>query len=198
MKAFLIAGALFLGTVSTALAQTTGGQPYGNPPTVYPPDASRAFPPDYPHSDSQQYRPSQFRGTNQPERYQDGIQGEMLRLEGTYSLVSTQNNGKMTGGANPQDRLLIRGNRFWRTVNGHTVQAGTVQVIDPFGRIKSMVLTQGEGPAMGTTYKSLYCLETNQLRITYDPRGNQPVPPSRMETSPGDGMTMTVWQRIGW
>lgn len=195
MRAYLIAGLLLLGSILPAQAQTSP-QPYGNPPNQVPP----VYPPFYPRYNTRDrsplYQPGDFNNPSEQVRFQDAIEREQERLQGVYVLAAVEQNRRETPTGNPQDRLIIRGNRFFRVTNGQEQLSGTIQVTEPFGRVKQMILTHGDGPTRGTQFPALYTLELNTLRMTFEGRGNAPTYPGRMETGLGDGTVQNVWQRI--
>lgn len=200
MNDYLIAGIFVLGGALTANAQTSA-QPYGNPQSTYPPVYPQYLPPytprDYYQRDNTLNRPGDFTRPSEQIRYQDAIEREQELLQGTYALVATEVNGRETPAYNPGDQLIIRGNRCIRVTNGQYQLSGTLQVVEPFGRVKKMIVTHSDGALRGVQFPTLYVQDGNMLRTIYDGRGNAPQYPTRMVTVPGDGLTVNVWQRIG-
>jgi uncharacterized protein (TIGR03067 family) len=190
MRAFLITGCILLGSGLQALSQPPYyPQPYPQYPYRQQPNYNRVNP----HQPPGDYN----RWGNGANEWQAAIQREQDRLQGTYGLVAVEQNGQRTAGWDPNDQLIVRGDRFFRVTNGQQNLSGTIRVVDPNGRFKKMILTADQGSGAGTPLPTLYTLEGNTFRDAFYTTGNVGQFPWRLETQPGDGKVLNVWQRVG-
>jgi uncharacterized protein (TIGR03067 family) len=117
---------------------------------------------------------------------------ELEKLQGAWSLVSMEMNGKRIMGEDNDFVLTFKGDKWSLHVNGGLSQAGTVQQIEVKAKHNAIDLPIKEGNNVGTTATSIYAVEGNLLRYLNcgEPRATE------FATKPGDGRTYSILRRV--
>lgn len=115
---------------------------------------------------------------------------DLKKLQGIWSLVSGEVNGKQVSGADKSVTFQIIGNQ-WLTRNAGTVSdQGSFRVIDYSGPVRRVDLI---GVGGGTTY-AIFQVEDDTLK--YCRHAAVDYRPTDFTTKEGDGRNSTVWKRI--
>jgi uncharacterized protein (TIGR03067 family) len=117
---------------------------------------------------------------------------ELARLQGTWSLVSYETDGKQIKGEDKGHLFTFQGDRWSLRVGGQVFQAGTVQRIEAKEKCNAIDLLIGEGSNPGATALSIYVIEGDTLKYLNcgDPR------PTEFVTKAGDGRHYLTFHRV--
>jgi uncharacterized protein (TIGR03067 family) len=116
---------------------------------------------------------------------------ELEKLQGAWSLVSMETNGKQIMGEDKSFIITFKGDKWSLHVNGQLSQAGTVGQIEVKTKHNAIDLPITEGVNVGTTATSIYAVEGDLLRYLYcgEPRATE------FATKPGDGRIYSILRR---
>jgi len=122
----------------------------------------------------------------------DDPKDELKKLEGTYSMVSSEEKGKKL----PEE--IVKEARLKMEGNTHTAKVGTVtivgtQKVDPLKNPAEITASDSEGPYAGKTRLGIYKLEGDQFTFCFALPGENR--PERFSTTSGTGHVMVVWKK---
>jgi uncharacterized protein (TIGR03067 family) len=112
-------------------------------------------------------------------------------LQGTWSLVAYETDGKQTKGEDKSHIFAVKGEQWSIQVGGQVFQAGTVQRIEVKEKLNAIDLLITEGGNVGATAASIYAVEGDSLKYLNcgDPRATE------FTTKPGDGRHYLTFRR---
>jgi uncharacterized protein (TIGR03067 family) len=122
----------------------------------------------------------------------DAAKEEAKKLEGTWAMVSGEQDGKPLPAETVQKaRLEITGDR-------HTVKVGAdtfvgTHKVDPAPKPKAIDSMDTEGRFKGQTIRGLYKLEGDQFTVCFAEPGKER--PKEFTTKSGTGHILHVWKR---
>jgi uncharacterized protein (TIGR03067 family) len=116
---------------------------------------------------------------------------ELEKLQGTWSLVSYETDGKQIKGEDKSHTFAVKGEKWSIRVGGQVFQAGTVQRIEVKEKLNTIDLLITEGGNVGATAASIYAVEGDSLKYLNcgDPRATE------FTTKPGDGRHYLTFRR---
>jgi uncharacterized protein (TIGR03067 family) len=116
---------------------------------------------------------------------------ELKKLQGTWSLVSYEMEGKRIKGEDNRHLFVVKGNRWSIHIDGQVVQAGTVQQIEVMAKHNAIDLLITGGSGIRTTAVSIYVVEGGSLRYLNcgEPRATD------FTTKRGDGRHFLTFRR---
>jgi uncharacterized protein (TIGR03067 family) len=120
------------------------------------------------------------------------MQDELKRLEGTYSMISSETTGEKLAEDTVKDAtLVIEGDQ-------HTAKVGKVTIIgthkvDPRKKLAEIEASDSEGPFAGKTRLGIYKLEGDQFTFCFALPGNDR--PKQFSTTSGTGHIMVAWKK---
>jgi len=123
---------------------------------------------------------------------QTGDDKELKQLEGTYEMVSGDENGqKLPEKVVKASSLVMAGNK-------HTVKVGNETIIgthkiNSSKTPKEMDATDTEGPLKGKTYVGIYKLEKDIFTVYFSAPGKDR--PKDFTTKTGPGEILHVWKK---
>src|SRR5262245_46428223 len=117
---------------------------------------------------------------------------ELGQLQGTWSLVSTEMNGKQLSGEDKTHLFTFKGDTWSTRVNGGLSQAGTVRQIEVKAKHNAIDLPITQGGNAGATALSIYAVEGDVLKYLNcaEPRATE------LATKPGDGRIYSIFRRV--
>jgi uncharacterized protein (TIGR03067 family) len=123
----------------------------------------------------------------------DSAPNDKARLQGTWSLVAVEISGQPLAMDKLKDaRLVVEGDRY-------SFKLGDVRLemshqTNPGKKPKALDLTVTEGPMKGKTFRAIYELEGDRLKVC---RHTEPDKerPTEFASKPGSGIMMVVWKR---
>ena len=123
---------------------------------------------------------------------EDDARQELKKFEGTWRLLSGEDDGKkLSGEALKSARLTVEGDRHTVRV-GEATYKGTHK-LDPTKRPKAIDIHDTEGPFKGQTVLGIYELVGDEFRICYAPPGKDR--PKKFAGGAGTGHRFHVWKR---
>ena len=125
---------------------------------------------------------------------EDEAKKDLAKLQGTWTLVSGERDGKkFTQEEIKQSKLIVKGNT-WRIPKSNvgTSQEGTF-TLDPTKKPKWTDSTTGSGPDKGKTWKGIYELEGDTQKVCLAPPGKDR--PKEFTSKAGSGYIVQVWKR---
>lgn len=123
---------------------------------------------------------------------QDDAKAELKKLEGTWVMVSGEQEGKpLSEEVVKNARLVIKGNEHDVKV-GSDVFKGTHKV-DPTKKPKEIDSSDVEGPHKGKTIRGIYEVDGNQFKVCFAPPEKER--PKEFTTKSGTGHILHVWKR---
>ena len=116
---------------------------------------------------------------------------ELGKLQGTWSLVSTEMNGKQIQGEDNTHLFTFKGDTWSIRLNGLLSQAGTVRQIEVKAKHNAIDLPITAGGNVGATAISIYAIEGDVLKYlnSAEPRATE------FTTKPGDGRIYSIFRR---
>jgi uncharacterized protein (TIGR03067 family) len=116
---------------------------------------------------------------------------ELEKLQGTWSLVSYETDGKRIKGEDERHLFIVKGDRWSMLIDGWMVQAGTVQQIEVVAKHSAIDLLITGGSGIGTTTLSIYAIEGDSLKYLNcgEPRATD------FTTKRGDGRHFLTFRR---
>src|SRR5262245_46046280 len=113
-------------------------------------------------------------------------------LQGTWSLVSSETNGRQIQGEDKSYVFTFKGNTWSISVNGRLSQAGTVRQIDVQATHNAIDLPITQGGSVGAMALSIYAIEGDLLKYlnSAEPRATD------FTTKPGDGRNYSIFRRV--
>jgi uncharacterized protein (TIGR03067 family) len=116
---------------------------------------------------------------------------ELEKLQGAWSLVSMESNGKQIMGEDNSFIFTFKEDKWSLHVNGRLSQAGTVRQIEVKGKHNTIDLPITEGGG-GATAMSIYAVDGDSLKYLYcaGPRATE------FATKPGDGRIYSILRRV--
>lgn len=116
---------------------------------------------------------------------------ELEKLQGAWSLVSYETDGKRIKGEDKSHTFTVKGEKWSIHVSGQVFQAGTVQRIEVKENVNAIDLLITDGDNVGATAVSIYAVEGNSLKYLNcgDPR------PAEFGTKAGDGRHYLTFRR---
>ncbi len=117
---------------------------------------------------------------------------DLKRLEGTWVLVSGENDGKkVSADALKKSRLTFEGDKH-TVKEGDTIFKGTHK-LEPTKTPKAIDITDTEGPFKGKTVLGIYVLDGDEFKICYALPGKDR--PEKFSAKAGTGYRLHVWKR---
>src|SRR5262249_45195417 len=116
---------------------------------------------------------------------------ELEKLQGTWSLVSSETNGQQISGEDRSYLFTFKGDTWSIHVNGRLSQAGTVRQIEVKAKHNAIDLPITEGGNVGTTAKSLSAVNGAWLK---ERNGAQPRA-TDFPRNPGHGRLYSIFRR---
>lgn len=112
-------------------------------------------------------------------------------LQGAWTLVSFEADGKQTLGEDKSYIFAFRGDKWSIHVGGRLSQGGTVASIEVKEKFNAIDLAITEGGGVGVTAISIYAVEGNTLKYLNcaEPRATE------FTTRPGDGRSFSIFRR---
>lgn len=119
------------------------------------------------------------------------IRKALEELQGTWTLVSFEADGKQTLGEDKSYIFAFQGDKWSIQVGGRLSQGGTVTSIEVKEKFNAIDLAITEGGGVGVTAISIYAVEGNTLKYLNcaEPRATEFV------TRPGDGRYYSIFRR---
>jgi uncharacterized protein (TIGR03067 family) len=116
---------------------------------------------------------------------------ELAKLQGTWSLVSYETDGKQIKGEDKSHTFTVKGDTWSIHVGGAVFQAGKVARIEAQKKLNAIDLLITEGGNIGATATSIYAVEGDSLKYLNcgDPRA------TAFTTEPGDGRHYLTFRR---
>jgi uncharacterized protein (TIGR03067 family) len=117
---------------------------------------------------------------------------ELEKLQGAWSLVSYEKDGKQIKGEDKSHAFIVKGDRWSTYFGGQLFQAGTVTSIEVKERLNAIDLLITAGNEVGGTAKSIYAVKGDSLYylLSGEPRATD------FTTKPGDGRHYAVFRRV--
>jgi uncharacterized protein (TIGR03067 family) len=123
---------------------------------------------------------------------QDTAQGELKKLQGTWSRVSAVTNGKPAPEEEvKQSTLTIKGDKYVLKLGDQTRQ-GNLKV-DPTKQPKTIDIISAQGPNKGKNLLGIYELEGDTFRYCVAAPGKER--PTEFASKPGSGTSLFVNKR---
>jgi uncharacterized protein (TIGR03067 family) len=120
------------------------------------------------------------------------LEREQKQLDGTWSLVSYEVDGKQIKGEDKAHVFGFKRGRWSMTVGGAQFQGGTITSIEPAGKHNTIDLLISEGGNPGATAYSIFAIDGDTLRYL-----NCGLPrSSEFVTKPGDGRHYLTFRRV--
>jgi len=119
------------------------------------------------------------------------VKRELEKLQGTWSLVSYETDGKQIKGPDKSHIFTVTGDKWSIHVSGQLFQSGTVERVEAQEKVNAIDLLITEGGNLGATATSIYAVEGDSLRYLNcgTPR------PKEFITKPGDGQHFLTFRR---
>jgi uncharacterized protein (TIGR03067 family) len=116
---------------------------------------------------------------------------EVEKLQGTWSLISYETDGKRTKGEDRAHVFIFKGDQWSIQINEQVFQAGTVQRIEVKEKLNAIDLLITQGSNIGATAFSIYAVEGDSLKYLNcgEPRATE------FTTKPGDGRHYLTFRR---
>lgn len=116
---------------------------------------------------------------------------ELEKLQGTWSLVSYETDGKQIKGEDKTHLFIFKGEQWSTHVGGQIAQAGTVARVEKQEKFNAIDLVITEGSSIGVTALSIYAIDGDSLKYLNfgGPR------PTEFATKPGDGYHFLTFRR---
>jgi uncharacterized protein (TIGR03067 family) len=116
---------------------------------------------------------------------------ELEKLQGTWTRVSYEMNGKQTGGEDKSHVFIVKGDNWWTYSGGQLFNAGRVTSIEPKRKFNAIDLLITEGNGIGKTNGAIYAVEGDSLKYlsSGEPRATD------FTTKPGDGRNYAIFRR---
>jgi phage tail-like protein len=121
----------------------------------------------------------------------DVTRRELEKFEGAWEIADFNSNG-IEDQSMRKAAVVIRGNQFEVTLADGSSRHGSLS-IDPNRNIKSIDITYNDGPLQGKTFHGIYRFDGDKLIDCYSGPGQER--PSKFESRPGQGKTVTVHKR---
>jgi len=117
---------------------------------------------------------------------------ELEKLQGTWSLVAMEVNGRQIKGEDRNFVFTFKDGRWSLHANGQLSQAGFVQQIEVEAKHNAIELPITQGWNVGATALSIYAVEGDSLKYLNcgEPRATE------FTTKPGDGRTYSIFRRV--
>ena len=123
----------------------------------------------------------------------DPVKNDRARLQGTWSIVSLEVNGKAEDVSKLQEaRLRIEGERYSFKLGDMRLEM--THKVDPGKKPKPLDLTVTEGPTKGKTYRAIYELTQDTLKICRHVEPDKERP-TAFASRPDSGLMVIVWKR---
>lgn len=118
---------------------------------------------------------------------------ELERLQGTWSLMAYEADGKQIQGEDPNHVFTFRGDQWSIHVGGQVFQAGRISRIEVHERRNAIDLLITEGSYAGATAFSIFAITGDSLQYLNcgEPRATE------FKTMPGDGRHYLTLRRVG-
>lgn len=118
-------------------------------------------------------------------------QKALEKLQGSWTLVSSEAGGKQTGGEDKSYIFSFQGDKWSIHAGGRLSQGGTVTRIEVKQKLNAIDLAITEGANIGVTAISIYAIEGDTLKYINcgEPRATEFV------TKPGDGRGYQIFRR---
>jgi uncharacterized protein (TIGR03067 family) len=122
----------------------------------------------------------------------DDAKDELKKLEGTWSMVSGEQDGKKL------DADIVKGAKLVIKGDDHDVKVGKdtfkgTHKIDPSKKPKTIDAMDTEGKFKGKTSHGIYDLESDTFKVCFAEPGKDR--PKEFSTTKGTGHIMHVWKR---
>ena len=120
------------------------------------------------------------------------VKREWKRLNGTWEFTGSVSDGKKEA---PKERvtLTLKDGKYTFMWGGKVVDEWALK-IDPTSSPKSMDLTPSSGPTESNSYRAIYELKGNTLRVCLGQRGKPR--PKAFEAKAGSGHTLVTYKRL--
>jgi uncharacterized protein (TIGR03067 family) len=132
-----------------------------------------------------------FLGADKPS--QDGVQKDRDLMAGTWITISGESDGASIAVPRNQ-RLIVYPDGKIRLEREGDLVGGAVTKIDPLAKPKTIDIEVIEGTMQGQTYKGIYEVSRDGLRICRS--GDRGERPKAFITRPGTGERMAVFKRV--
>jgi uncharacterized protein (TIGR03067 family) len=116
---------------------------------------------------------------------------ELAKLQGAWSLVRYERDGKEIGGENQSHVFVVKGDQWTTYHGGWLFNAGTVTGIEVNGKLKALDLAIAAGSDAGATVPSIYAVEGDLLKLLQGGRARA----TEFGTRPGDGRHYGTFRR---
>lgn len=117
---------------------------------------------------------------------------ELEKLQGTWSLVSYETDGKRIKGEDKTHLIIFKEERWSTHVGGQLAQAGTVERVEVKDKFNAIDLLITQGSSVGVTALSIYALDGDSLKYL---NFGGPLP-AEFVTKPGDGRHFLTFRRV--
>ena len=120
-------------------------------------------------------------------------QEEMKKLEGTWNLVSSEQDGMKSDPRYVKNgKMIIKGNKM-TVYGGKVVSSVATFSVDPAKKPKTIDATQTYGGPKGLKVPGIYELEDNILKMCFGDKQR----PKDFSAKKGSGRSSDVWKRAG-
>lgn len=122
----------------------------------------------------------------------DDPKDELKKLEGSYTMVSGEKDGKSLPEKTIKTaKLVIKGDQHDFRIGDETFK-GTLKV-DPSKKPKTIDATDTEGPFKGKTLHGIYELDGDTFKVCFAKPGEDR--PKEFSTKSGTGHILQVWKK---
>jgi len=122
----------------------------------------------------------------------DDPKDELKKLEGTWTMVSGEKDGKNVAEQTIKTaKLVIKGDQHDFRIGDETFK-GTLKV-DPSKKPKTIDATDTEGPFKGKTLLGIYELDGDNFKVCFAKPGEDR--PKEFSTKSGTGHILYVWKK---
>src|SRR3984893_12849202 len=119
---------------------------------------------------------------------------ELVKLQGTWTFDSYEENGKQTPAADLKEKRIFFGANQFIIKNGEELlQVGSLK-LDPIDGHRDIDATVVAGPNKGNTMRGIYFLKDDVFKVCIDPEGNER--PKEFKTTPDSGLYLAVYKRM--
>lgn len=116
------------------------------------------------------------------------------KASGTWKMVSRIVDGVETPKEELAGSQLILKNGTWKVLRaGEVIAEGTFKIVATENGVNTVATTNDKGEKAGKRSQHISKFEGNKLTICQAPAGKKC--PTKFESKPGSGFTLTVWER---
>jgi len=126
------------------------------------------------------------------DKQEEAVKAEMAKLEGTYTLVSTEQAGMKIEGEQAKKLKLVIKDKKWTVYINDKVSTSATFTIDPAKKPRTVDMTGTMGGDKGKKYLAIYELTGDNLKVCI---GDTKARPRAFEAKTGTMTQLEMWKK---